>query len=242
MRLMNCLKALLLAACLLLCSCMAAGEGDPLLSVDDLMRLEESYEVFLTELEELAVERGLISESERQAWRDAQMGDFFQNGGYGSILANYTPGVLSYARAEETTVTLRTQLEGGQTLEVLTMRRYTPRDSSLSGLMLTLNLFGADGLPQDVSFSLSATSGVFLKWDQRTGAYISVGVTADSEGETVVWSDQTPSVGAKNPSITIALKDAETEENIPGALLTLTVDGEGYQVAEEALSALPAAE
>ena len=242
MRLMNRLKALLLAACLLLCPCMAAGEGDPLLSVDALMRLEESYEAFLTELEALAVERGLISESERQAWRDAQMGDFFQNGGYGSILANYTPGVLSYARAEETTVTLRTPLEGGQTLEVLTMRRYTPRDSSLSGLMLTLNLFGADGLPQDVSFSLSATSGVFLKWDQRTGAYISVGVTADSEGETVVWSDQTPSVGAKNPSITIALKDAETEENIPGALLTLTVDGEGYQVAEEALSALPAAE
>lgn len=242
MRLMKRVKAVLLAACLLLCPCMAAGEGDPLLSVDDLMRLEESYEAFLAELEALAVERGLLSESERQAWRDAQMGDFFQNGGYGSILANYTPGVLSYARAEETSATLHAQLAGGQTLEVLTMRRYTPRDSSLSGLMLTLGLFGADGLPQDVRFSLSATSGVFLKWDQRTGAYISVGVTAESEGETVVWSDQTPSVGAKNPTITILLTDVETETAIPGAALVLSVEGDGYQVDDNALNALPAAQ
>ncbi len=242
MRLMKRFEAVLLAACLLLCPCMAAAEGDPLLSVDDLLRLEESYNAFLSELEAIAVERGLLSESERQAWRDAQMGDFFQNGGYGSILANYTPGVLSYARAEETTVTLRAQLAGGQTLEVLTMRRYTPRDSSLSGLMLTLNLFGADGLPQDVGFSLSATSGVFLKWDQLTGAYVSVGVTAGSEGETVVWSDQTPSFGAKNPVITILLKDVETDEAIPGAALTLSVEGDGYQVADGALSALPAAQ
>ena len=239
---MNRLKALLLAACLLLCPLAAFGEGDPLLSVDDLMQLEESYAAFLAELEALAVERGLLSESERQAWRDAQMGDFFQNGGYGSILANYTPGVLSYVRAEETTVTLRAQLEGGQTLEVLTMRRYTPRDSSLSGLMLTMSLTSSDGLPQDVSFSLSATSGVFLKWDQRTGAYLSVGVTADSEGETVVWSDQTPSAGAKNPVITIAIMDVETETSIPGADLTLTVDGDGYQLLSNALSPLPAAQ
>ncbi|MBR5288742.1 MAG: hypothetical protein IKU34_09180 [Clostridia bacterium] len=242
MRLMKRFEAMLLAACILLCPCMAAGEGDPLLSVDDLMQLEESYKAFLSELEALVVERGLLSENERQAWRDAQLGDFFQNGGYGSILANYTPGVLSYVRAEETTITLRAPLSGGQTLEVLTMRRYTPRDSSLSGLMLTLTLYGADGSPQDVKYAFSATSGVFLKWDQRTGAYVSVGATASSEGETVVWSDQTPSEGAKNPVITFALTDALTEEAIPGAMLALTVDGDGYQVTDGALSALPAAD
>lgn len=241
MRLMMRFAAVLLAACLL-CPCAACGEGDPLLSVDDLIQLEDSYRAFLSELEALVVERGLLSESERQAWRDAQMGDFFQNGGYGSILANYTPGVLSYARAEETTVTLRAQLAGGQTLEVLTMRRYTPRDSSLSGLMLTMTLTGADGLPQDAAYSLRSSSGVFLKWDQLTGAYVSVGATAQSEGETVVWSDQTPSLGAKNPDITIFLTDAETDEAIPGAVLRLTVEGDGYQVADGALSALPAQE
>lgn len=230
--------AAMLAAALMLLPCTAQGEGDPLLSVDDLMTLEESYERFLDELEELAVSRGLIRESERQAWHDAQMGDFFQNGGYGSILANYTPGVLSYARAEETSLTLRAALAGGQTLEILTMRRYTPRDSSLSGLMLTMNVTDADGLPQDVDYSLKSSGGVFLKWDQLAGAYVSVGATAHSDGETVVWSDQTPSEGAKNPVITIELSDALTGETIPGARLTLTVDGDGYQVTDDALAAL----
>ena len=235
--------ALLLSALWLLClPWTATAEGDPLLSVDDLMLLEGSYDAFLSELEALIVERGLLSESERQSWHDAQMGDFFQNGGYGSILANYTPGVLSYARAEETTITLRTPLAGGQTLELLTMRRYTPRDSSLSGLMLTLSTFGADGLPQDVNYSFSATGGVFLKWDQLTGAYVSVGATAGSEGETVVWSDQAPSEGAKNPVITIVLTDVETDEAIPGAALMLTVDGDGYLILDGALSALSAAQ
>lgn len=229
--------AAFLAAALLL-PCAAWGEGEPLLSVDDLMTLEESYESFLDELEALAVSRGLLRESERQAWHDAQMGDFFQNGGYGSILANYTPGVLSYARAEETSITLRAALAGGQTLELLTMRRYTPRDSSLSGLMLTMNVSGADGLPQDVAYSLKSSGGVFLKWDQLVGAYVSVGATAHSDGETVVWSDQTPSEGAKNPTITIELSDAATGEDIPGARLTLTVDGDGYQITDDALAAV----
>lgn len=242
MRMKTTVCRLLVCCMLLLCPAMAQGEGDPLLSVDDLMTLEESYEAFLSELETLIIERGLLSESERDAWHDAQMGDFLQNGGYGSILANYTPGVLSYARAEETTVTLSTALFGGQTLELLTMRRYTPRDSSLSGLMLTLGLYGADGLPQDVTYAFSATSGVFLKWDQLMGAYVSVGATAMSEGETVVWSDQAPSEGAKNPVITIALADAATQEAIPGAALTLTVDGDGYQIADGALTALSAAQ
>ena len=230
--------SLLFAACLLLlCPFSVLGEGDPLLSVDDLMTLEESYKAFLSELEALIVERGLLSESEREAWRDAQMGDFYQNGGYGSILANYTPGVLSYVRAEETTVTLHAQLAGGQTLRVLTMRRYTPHDSSLSGLMLTLSMTDEAGAPLDVSFALSGTSGVFLKWDAIMGAYISVGATAESDGETVVWSDQTPLPEAKNPEITIAVSDTQTEEALPGAKLTLTVDGDGYRVAQDALTA-----
>ena len=113
-----------------------AEEGSPLLSVDDLLSLEESYEVFLEQLGDLAVERGLLSEDERAAWHDAQMGDFYQNGGYGSILVNYMPDALDYTREEETLLTLSAKLDGG-TLELMTMRRYTPRDSMLSGLMLT---------------------------------------------------------------------------------------------------------
>ena len=115
-----------------------AAEGDPLLSVDDLLSLEESYAAFLGELEELIVERGLLSEEERDTWHDAQMGDFFQNGGYGSILANYLPGVLGYVRDEETLLLLSAKMEYGSTLYVDTMRRYSPQDSTLSGLMLTM--------------------------------------------------------------------------------------------------------
>ena len=142
------LMMLLLLVCLP--ACAFAAEGDPLLSVDDLLSLEDSYDAFLDELEELIVERGLLSPEEREAWRDAQMGDFYQNGGYGSILVNYMPGVLSYIREEETLMQLSAHLAGGGTLYVDTMRRYTPQDSSLSGLMLTLSMTDESGVPLDV--------------------------------------------------------------------------------------------
>lgn len=211
-------------------------EGGPLLSVDDLLSLEDSYDAFLDQLEELIIERGLLSPEEREAWRDAQMGDFYQNGGYGSILVNYMPGVLSYIREEETLMQLSVSLMDGQTLYVDTMRRYTPQDSSLSGLMLTLSMADGSGVPLDAGFSLSGESGVFLKWDAMENAYVSVGASAQSDGETVVWSDQTPAEGAKNPTISITVIDRETRETLAEAKLTLTVDGNGYRVDEDALS------
>lgn len=213
-----------------------ATEGGPLLSVDDLLSLEDSYDAFLDQLEELIIERGLLSPEEREAWRDAQMGDFYQNGGYGSILVNYMPGVLSYIREEETLMQLSVSLMDGQTLYVDTMRRYTPQDSSLSGLMLTLSMADGSGVPLDAGFSLSGESGVFLKWDAMENAYVSVGASAQSDGETVVWSDQTPAEGAKNPTISITVIDRETRETLAEAKLTLTVDGNGYRVDEDALS------
>ena len=219
----------------LLPACALAAEGDPLLSVDDLLSLQGSYDAFLDELEELIIERGLLSPEEREVWRDAQMGDFFQNGGYGSILANYMPGVLGYIREEETLLQLSCSTEAGA-LYVDTMRRYTPQDSSLSGLMLTLSLIDEDGMPMDASYSLTSTSGVFLKWDAMMGAYVSVGATALSDGETVVWSDQTPIEGAKNPTIGIHILDAATQEALCTAELLLTVDGDGYRVADGALT------
>ena len=233
------MRRLLMMLTLLVCMPMLAlaAEGDPLLSVDDLLTLEDSYDAFLDELEELIVERGLLSPEEREAWRDAQMGDFYQNGGYGSILVNYMPGVLSYIREEETLMQLSARLADGSTLYVDTMRRYTPQDSSLSGLMLTLSMTDESGVPLDVGFALSSASGVFLKWDAMESAYVSVGASARSDGETVVWSDQTPAQGAKNPTISITIIDPATQETLAGATLTLIVDGDGYRVDEGALSA-----
>ena len=210
-----------------------AEEGSPLLSVDDLLSLEESYETFLEQLGNLVVERGLLSEDERAAWHDAQMGDFFQNGGYGSILVNYMPGALGYTREEDTLLNLYADLDGG-TLEMMTMRRYTPRDSTLSGLMLTPSMADGSGMPLDAHYSFGSTSGVFMKWDALLGAYVSVGATAESDGETVVWSDQTPAENAKNPVITITVTYGQ--ETLGEAALTLTVDGEGYRVDDDALN------
>lgn len=210
-----------------------AEEGSPLLSVDDLLSLEESYEVFLEQLGDLAVERGLLSEDERAAWHDAQMGDFYQNGGYGSILVNYMPGALDYTREEETLLTLSAKLDGG-TLELMTMRRYTPRDSTLSGLMLTPSMTDNAQMPMDAHYSFGSTSGVFMKWDALLGTYVSVGATAESDGETVVWSAQTPAENAKNPVLTITVTNGR--EPLGEAALTLTVDGEGYRVDDYALN------
>lgn len=210
-----------------------AEEGSPLLSVDDLLSLEESYEVFLEQLGDLVVERGLLSEDERAAWHDAQMGDFYQNGGYGSILVNYMPGALDYTREEETLLTLSAKLDGG-TLELMTMRRYTPRDSTLSGLMLTPSMTDDAQMPMDAHYSFGSTSGVFMKWDALLGTYVSVGATAESDGETVVWSAQTPAENAKNPVLTITVSNGR--EPLGEAALTLTVDGEGYRVDDYALN------
>lgn len=210
-----------------------AEEGSPLLSVDDLLSLEESYEVFLEQLGDLAVERGLLSEDERAAWHDAQMGDFYQNGGYGLILVNYMPGALDYTREEETLLTLSAKLDGG-TLELMTMRRYTPRDSTLSGLMLTPSMTDDAQMPMDAHYSFGSTSGVFMKWDALLGTYVSVGATAESDGETVVWSAQTPAENAKNPVLTITVSNGR--EPLGEAALTLTVDGEGYRVDDYALN------
>ena len=210
-----------------------AEEGSPLLSVDDLLSLEESYEVFLEQLGDLAVERGLLSEDERAAWHDTQMGDFYQNGGYGSILVNYMPGALDYTREEETLLTLSAKMDGG-TLELMTMRRYTPRDSTLSGLMLTPSMTDDAQMPMDAHYSFGSTSGVFMKWDALLGTYVSVGATAESDGETVVWSAQTPAENAKNPVLTITVTNGR--EPLGEAALTLTVDGEGYRVDDYALN------
>ena len=229
----------LLLVLLLLAPCAALGaEGDPLLSVDDLLGLEESYTAFLKELEMLIVSKGLLSEEEREIWRDAQLGDFFSNGGYGSILASYMPGALGYIREEDTLLKLSVPLTGGMVLEGKILRLYTLQDSALSGLMMTMSLLDAGGMPLDAAFSLTATGGVFLKWDAMMGAYVSVGARADSDGETVVWSDQTPLPDAKDPVITISIADGESKDPLAVAALTLSVDGDGYRVDERALAAL----
>lgn len=160
---------------------------------------------------------------------------FFQNGGYGSILVSYLPGALGYTREEDTLLNLSAAFEGGR-LDVMTMRRYTPGDSTLSGLMLTPSVADADGAPMDAHYTLSATSGIFMKWDALLGTYVTVGTTAESDGETVVWSDQTPAADAKDPVVSITLTQAGAQTTLAEAKLLLRVDGEGYLIEDDALT------
>ena len=198
-----------------------AEEGSPLLSVDDLIALEDSYEAFLNELGDLAVQRGLLSEEDRAAWHDAQLGDYFQNGGYGSILISYMPGALGYTREEDTLLSLSAAFDGGR-LELMTMRRYTPGDSTLSGLMLTPSVLDESGAPMDAHYVL------------RT--YVTVGATAESDGETIVWSDQTPAADAKDPVLTLLISRTDDQTVLTEAKLLLYVDGAGYKLGDDALS------
>ena len=130
---------------------------------------------------------------------------------------------------------LSAAFEGGR-LDVMTMRRYTPGDSTLSGLMLTPSVADADGAPMDAHYTLSATSGIFMKWDALLGTYVTVGTTAESDGETVVWSDQTPAADAKDPVVSIALTQAGAQTTLAEAKLLLRVDGEGYLIEDDALT------
>ena len=163
------------------------------------------------------------------------VGRFFQNGGYGSILVSYLPGALGYTREEDTLLNLSAAFEGGR-LDVMTMRRYTPGDSTLSGLMLTPSVADANGAPMDAHYTLSATSGIFMKWDALLGTYVTVGTTAESDGETVVWSDQTPAADAKDPVLTLLISRADDQTVLTEAKLLLYVDGAGYKLGDDALS------
>ena len=51
------MKTILLLIMLLAPVCALGAEGDPLLSVDDLLSLESSYDAFLDELEGFIIEK-----------------------------------------------------------------------------------------------------------------------------------------------------------------------------------------
>ena len=227
-----------MTALLFLCletSAMAA-EGEPLLSYDDLMGLQDSYGQFLERLADLLVQRDLLSQDERQAWIALEQGDFLGNGGYGSIMTNFYPGVLEYAQEEEQLIDLHAIITSG-VMNLLTMRRYSPDDSSLSGLILTPGMQDDNGSPIEASFAVSASDGVFYKWDAMTAAYTAVGTSTRTEGETILWSCAVPAEGAQNPTIQIDCLTLEEEEPLGEAVLELEIDAGGYVIRDGALRA-----
>ena len=59
---------------------------------------------------------------------------------------------------------------------------------------------------------------------------------AESDGETIVWSDQTPAADAKDPVLTLLISRADDQTVLTEAKLLLYVDGAGYKLGDDALS------
>ena len=230
------LSALFVSALLLLPAAGLTAEGGAMLSQDDLSSLAASYETFLSELCELLLARGLLSEGEREAWMTAQLGDYYANGGYGSFLITYQPGALGYVREEDMTAQLSCRLGEG-ILSLSTMRRYTPGYGE-EGLRLSFSLSDSQGMPVSCSLQLTASDGMFSRWDPLTSQYVSVGASAATEGETLLWIAGTPAPGAKDPEIAVRAYDAGTGEELGAAILILKVSDGGYEADADGLSGI----
>ncbi len=209
-----------------------ADERDPLLTVDELLRLEPAYKQFLGELGDLLIEKGLLDRGEKEEWITMQLGDYLSNGGYGSILTSFYPGVLAYARDEERICEPKVPLEAG-VVSLLTMRRYSPLDTIADGLMLQLGMNGTDGVPLEVRFLLSGTDGVFYRFDALAGGYISAGSSVDVEGETVYWVLPVPVEGQVAPVLQIDVTETESGRFLGRIMLELEIEKNSYVVAEE---------
>ena len=169
---------LLLAACLLAPLAALANDG-AYLSGSDLHEIEPQYEAFLDALADLLVSKGLLAEEEREEWLLYQLGDFLQNGGYGTIAAMYTPGMLSYADESVTVRRFEIETEAGK-LTLETLRRFSPQYSSLPGLPLDTELCDAEGAPVGCRFRWTTTGGMLLIWDGSE--IVEVGSTFISDG------------------------------------------------------------
>ncbi len=230
------LFALMLSAFLLLPSAGFAAEGGAMLSQDDLSSLEGSYRTFLSELCGLLLSRGLLSEDESEAWMTAQLGDFYANGGYGSFLISYQPGALGYVREEDMTAQLSCRLGEG-VLSLSTMRRYTPGYGE-EGLRLSFSISDGQGMPVAYSIQLTASDGMFSRWDPLTSQYVSVGTDTVTEGETLLWIAGIPAPDSKDPEIAIRAYDAGTGEEMGAAVLLLRAADGGYEADADGLNAI----
>lgn len=221
-------SALLLVLCLSL-SFAALGETDAYLSGSDLKALEPAYEAFLNRLADTLIEKGLLPEADREAWLLYQLGDFLQNGGYGSIVAMYTPGLLSMA--DESVAMRRFQLDTPRgKLQLNTLKRYSPLYSSLPGLPLDAELHdGSSPLPVACRFRWTVTGGMLMIWDGN--GVVEVGSTYTSDGRPLYWSE-TPVEGCRED---LRLELLRLEEDVAMASITLTVVSEGGCWLPEAL-------
>ena len=231
-----------LLALMLACACLGLGtaratEGGALLTPETLQTLEPAYSAFLNELADTIIARGLLDPAQREEWLLYQLGDFYQNGGYGMIAAMYTPDILALARPEDSLLRLHLTVPAG-TLTVETMAAYTPLDSPLPGLMLEASLVDTQGLPIACRFRWRSEQGGFSAWDVLSASVQDVGNEMVNDGRLAYWSDQpvTEAQRALTWRITLDILDPFDDAVTLGkAELTLTPAGTGWVLGSDAL-------
>ncbi len=206
----------LLLALAFLGACPAAISEEAFLTGEDLSKLQPAYEEFLSALADRLVERGLLLEDDREDWALYQIGDFLQNGGYGSIAILYTPGLLQVADESVSARRLVVETNAGD-LTLQTLRSYSERYSPLPGLPLDAELTSPDGAAVACRFRWVAPIGSFFIWDGTQ--VINVGATFISDGRPLYWYAE-PAEGITE-ALTLHLLHPNEDTTL--ATVTLTV-------------------
>lgn len=211
-------KYMILLCLLFLLPCAAQASEDAYLSPDDLHALSPAYETFLDELADLLVQRGLLSQAEREEWLLYQLGDYLQNGGYGSIAVLYTPGLLSIADAS--VMLRRISYETGEgVLYLETLNRYSPASSTLPGLPLDVQYYDVDDTLTACRYRWVTSYGSLYIWDGMEGDIVNVGATYVNNGKPLYWFAE-PVDGIAE---TLALEVLHPTEDRTLLTVTLTV-------------------
>lgn len=211
--------------CLCLLPCAAGAMEGAYLTGEEIKALEPSFEAFLSALADTLVTHGILPESEREAWMLYQLGDFIQNGGFGSISVSYAPGMMETVDAAVAMRRFSLQLEDGL-LVLETLRRYLEQYSPLPGLPLDAELLGDEGAAVPCRFRWTASSGILLFWDGAVAETVEVGATYISDGRPLYWYALPQEDG--HATLTLDLLH-ETEDTTLGvATLSLVSDGEAW--------------
>lgn len=204
---MRSVLAVLICLCMLPCAALAT-EG-AYLTGDELKALEPAFEAFLEELAGALVEKGLLQEEEREDWLMYQLGDYLQNGGYGSFVVLYAPGLLGVAN--EAVNMRRFEIKGdGSTMTLETLNRYVESYSPLPGLPLDVELTDNEGNLIPCRFRWTASGGTLLLWDGAQNELADVGATFINDGRPLYWYEE-PFEGLEE---TLTLEILEADEDV----------------------------
>lgn len=217
--------------CLCVCFLLSGSAfADSMLSAQDLQAVQPEFEIFLEALADVLEQRGLLDADQREDWIAFQLGDYMQNGGYGTIAVMYNPDLLT--QVEPDMMLLRRQiLIEDWTLRLDTLRAFRPNASTLPGLPLEAILLTDDDVPVECRFRWYASSGQLLVWDGISGEVQPMGASVVTEGQPVYWQESP--VGAKTETLTLELLAIDTDETLGEYVLTLVSDGQGWTVGEE---------